>query len=1400
MQLESWISVLRFSRWTIKTRISVLVLALVVPVNLLIFAVIWYVANSASQTQQASMQYTARSVAAAVDAKLGEYITLAELLARSPALLDENLDVFEAEARRAFLSTEDGWVTVANLDGQQLINTARPKGHSLPLRNAVGLAIQRQALETHSTVVSNVQFGNVSQTWLIDVAVPVFKNGRPFRGLTVSLKARAFLHLLNDQQIPRNWLASIIGSDGRIIAHVPAKEAMVGRLTSPSSREVMFENGVFDLVSLDGDPIVSAQARPAASGWLVGIAVKKAELQAAVWGTIGWAALCGGGLSVLSLLLASALSRRITRPIAELRQNATGLLAGTVNVIPAGPPEVQDLWSALKESTAQLRQAESRLAEREERFRGIYEHAGTGIAITGMQGRFQSCNPAYAAMLGYSEAELRGLDFAALIHPEDRDANLAQVARLISNEIPSFETTNRYVGKGGRLIWVHKHVSLLRDARGRPTNLIALVTDISERKHCEEQLRESEERLQFALGAAQLGTWRWDILKDGNVLQCDTRCRVLFGLSPHAPLTNTILASAILPEDRVQAKAAAARALDPADPHDDYACEYRVKHPDGTVLWLSSSGRAFFELDPVAGSGRRPVLMAGALRDVTETHLVKASRESEERLRHLGDSLPESAVYRYAHETGGTPRFHYISAGIEQLNGVRAQDVLRDAGVLLGQILPDHRTLLEEAEKRSARDMSDFKMEVPMRRSDGAVRWMRFQSRPDRGQDGTVVWDGVQTDITEQRDAAEALRESETQLASEAFALRRLNEASSRLWRAKCLREGLDEMLSAAIELLEADKGDIKLLDASQRVLTIVAQRGFDQQFLDFFSQVSEDNNSACGRALRLGERIIIEDVEAEENYAPFRSVAAAAGYRAVQCTPLIGRDGTPLGMIATHFRNVHRPTARELHRLDLYTRQAADFIERCNSDEILCEREERFRGIFENAGTGIAITDMNGRFQCCNPAYMSLLGYSEPELRELHCATLIHPDDREQNLLEKRRLDAGEISSFKIVNRYVGKDGVPLWVHKHVSLLRDAAGNPTSTITLVTDISERKRQEDHIRLLMREVNHRSKNLLTVVQSIARQTASAGPADFLERFEMRIASLAASQDLLVKNEWKGVDLEELVRSQLAHFEDLIGTRITLQGPPLFISASAAQAIGMALHELATNSGKHGALAGGSGRAVIAWRIKRAEETFFMEWRELCSHPITVPSKRGFGSTMICQIVEMKLDATVDLGFPSTGLTWRLQCPAGNILEGSRTTFVKTKAKPTADKKEATTRPRILVVEDEAIVALEIGSVLVNAGFEVVGPARSVNQALDLINERGCDAAVLDINLGSETSEAIAYKLKGIGTRFVSVSGYSREQHPAVFKTAAALTKPMQAELLIAELKKCLMAGAWSGLS
>ena len=190
------------------------------------------------------------------------------------------------------------------------------------------------------------------------------------------------------------------------------------------------------------------------------------------------------------------------------------------------------------------------------------------------------------------------------------------------------------------------------------------------------------------------------------------------------------------------------------------------------------------------------------------------------------------------------------------------------------------------------------------------------------------------------REKEEQLRRSHEELAQEAAALTRLTELSSRLWRQRTLQEGLEEMLAATVELVGADKGNIQLT-TDDKVLMIATQQGFDEEFLTFFKEVSIQDNSACGRALRSGNRIIIEDVECDPDYADLRVIARTAGYRAVQSTPLIGTNGQPLGMLSTHWRSVHRPGRTELHRLDLYARQAADFIERVKADDAVRKTEQ---------------------------------------------------------------------------------------------------------------------------------------------------------------------------------------------------------------------------------------------------------------------------------------------------------------------------------------------------------------------------------------------------------------------------------------------------------------------------
>lgn len=184
-----------------------------------------------------------------------------------------------------------------------------------------------------------------------------------------------------------------------------------------------------------------------------------------------------------------------------------------------------------------------------------------------------------------------------------------------------------------------------------------------------------------------------------------------------------------------------------------------------------------------------------------------------------------------------------------------------------------------------------------------------------------------------------------------------------------------------------------------------------------------------------------------------------------------------------------------------------------------------------------------------------------------------------------------------------------------------------------------------HVQSLMHEVNHRSKNLLTVVRAIARLTATSDPKEFLANFSKRIEALAASQDLLARSAWKGTQIRDLVSSQLAHHEDLIGTRIFAHGPTFQMQA-AAQTLGMAIHELATNAGKYGALSNDTGRVTINWQIlpgANGEDRLNITWIESGGPTVVAPDHRGFGSVVLGRMAEHGLNGAARTEFGPGGL-------------------------------------------------------------------------------------------------------------------------------------------------------------
>jgi len=269
-----------------------------------------------------------------------------------------------------------------------------------------------------------------------------------------------------------------------------------------------------------------------------------------------------------------------------------------------------------------------------------------------------------------------------------------------------------------------------------------------------------------------------------------------------------------------------------------------------------------------------------------------------------------------------------------------------------------------------------------------------------------------------------------------------------------------------------------------------------------------------------------------------------------------------------------------------------------------------------------------------------------------------VHPDDAERFWAAREAtLDPVDPKPYAIEFRLQHGDGEVRWLEVHWLAYFEGDGRERRTASVagtVADITDRKEREEQVQLLMREVNHRAKNMLSVVDAIAHQTATKNPEDFIERFSERIQALSANQDLLVRSEWGGVDIEDLTRAQLSHFADLIGSRIVVDGPQLRLKPASAQAIGLALHELATNAGKYGALSTDRGRVHISWGT--GANTLTMSWTERNGPPVAVPGRRGFGTIVMEAMAERSMDGTVDLDYAPSGVTWRLTCPAANALE------------------------------------------------------------------------------------------------------------------------------------------------
>jgi PAS domain S-box-containing protein len=340
---------------------------------------------------------------------------------------------------------------------------------------------------------------------------------------------------------------------------------------------------------------------------------------------------------------------------------------------------------------------------------------------------------------------------------------------------------------------------------------------------------------------------------------------------------------------------------------------------------------------------------------------------------------------------------------------------------------------------------------------------------------------------------------------------------------------------------------------------------------------------------------------------------------------------------------------------IDYFVGVLEDISSRKHAEEELRKSEERFRSSLIHSPLPILLFDDREQILALSQSWLEASGYSREELRRIEDWTTCANGTRSREVLEQIRLIISTEPEAEPAEMMIRtKDGRErLWSFASSALGAQSDGRRLF-VCVAQDVTERKAHEEHVHLLMREVNHRAKNVISVVHAIAQQTATKNPEDFVERFSERIQALSANQDLLVRNEWNGIGIEDLVHAQLAHFAGLIGSRISVRGPKLRLKAASAQAIGLALHELATNAGKYGALSTDTGGVDISWRT--AVNTLTMSWAEHDGPLVLAPKRRGFGTTVVEAMAERSVDGSVDLDYASSGVTWRLTCPAANVLE------------------------------------------------------------------------------------------------------------------------------------------------
>jgi PAS domain S-box-containing protein len=582
-----------------------------------------------------------------------------------------------------------------------------------------------------------------------------------------------------------------------------------------------------------------------------------------------------------------------------------------------------------------------------------------------------------------------------------------------------------------------------------------------------------------------------------------------------------------------------------------------------------------------------------------------------------------------------------------------------------------------------------------------------------------------------------------------------LRDLGENLVKASSAREALEFLLKneAAVVLIDVCMPE---LDGFQLAAMIRDHPRFQRTAIIFISAVQ------------------VDDVDRLRGYE-----MGAVDYVPVPVVPAVLRAKVKV------FAELYRKT-RELERLnvELEWRVKERTAELETSNARALKSEEQLRLATEAAEIGSWDVDNVTDTLFWPPRVKAMFGISADvpvSMADFYAG--LHPQDREATIAAyAAACDPEKRALYDVEYRTVGKeDGVIRWVAAKGRGIFDEEGKCVRVVGTAIEITKRKEAEERQDLLAREVDHRARNALAVVHSIVRLTRANSVEGYVTAVEGRIKALARAHALLSDSRWHGADLATLVGEELAPYRLGDPEKVLIGGPGVSLQPHAAQGLALALHELATNAAKHGALSSMPGKVRVTWTVK--PDFLLLHWSETGGPTIAPPPARSFGLNVIRASIENQLGGKAIFDWLPEGMQCTLSIPQQDQIGTIVGRKTGNGAAANAAEPTMTNCRRVLLVEDEALVAMMIQECLTEYGHSVVGPISRAADALAAAKQGEFDAAILDINLSDGMAYPVAEILSQRGVPFAFVTGYEADTVDERFSKVPVLQKPIERQML-----------------